>query len=304
MKQFIKSVVLFSLFASLFYVLAILFVGKLSPKILNGNILVENKISANDFSEKRYLDLKKSDSIDLAIFGSSHAYRGYDNRIFNNVGMRTLNLGSSSQTPILTEFIYNNYIVEISPKIILIDIYPILLTKNSEEGDLNVLPIFYNNLGFIAEGINGSDIRVINSLIYFQVFGNARNVKSRISHNDKYVDGGYVSNFGVKEDKKKYKVTALEIKEKNIVALKNIVTDAEKKGIKVFLFQAPLPEERYKSYSNNKEINSIMHSIGKYYNYNDVGFLPSQYFMDDSHINQKGVDVYNKWVIDKIKENE
>ena len=99
-------------------------------------------------------------------------------------------------------------------------------------------------------------------------------------------------------------IKKLEIKEENITALKNIVEDAEAKGIKVFLFQAPLPKERYQSYENNKEIDSIMKSIGTYYNYNEVRFLPSQYFMDDSHINQRGVDVYNKWVIDKIKENE
>jgi hypothetical protein len=302
MKKFIKSVVLFAVFAGLFYGFAILVSGKLLPKRLVGNVLIENKISANDLANKRFGDVKKNDSIDLAIFGSSHAYRGYDVRLFNSSGFNSYNFGSSSQPIVLTEVIYKDYINTLKAKTIIIDIYPVILSNTGGEGEINILPLFYNDYTFVKNTFKTFDVRVMNSLIYFSVFGDTNTVQSKRSNNEKYINGGYISSFKIAIDSKKYEPKRLKIDEKNIAALRNIVADAEKKGIKVFLFQAPLPEARYKSYTNNKEIDSLMQSVGKYYNYNEVKFLPLECFMDDSHINQKGVDVYNKWVIEKINE--
>ncbi len=302
MKKFIKSVVLFAVFASLFYGFAILVSGKLLPKRLLGNILADNKISAGDGSKNRFLSAQDSKKVDLLILGSSHAYRGYDTRIFKNAGITSYNLGSSAQPLNLTNFIYHKYNDRLSPKKLIIDIYPILLSNTGRESEVNLLPLFYQDYSFVGETFKNFDIRVLNSLIYFQVFGNPNAAKSKPLKDDEYVDGGYISSFKIAKESKKYNPTVLKIDENNIVALKNIVIDAEKKGIKVYLFQSPIPIERYKSFKNNNEVDSIMKSIGKYYNYNEVGALPKKYFFDDSHINQKGVDVYNKWVIEKINE--
>lgn len=136
------------------------------------------------------------------------------------------------------------------------------------------------------------------------MFGNPKTIISEKPSGEGYIPGGYISSSKVTKSENKFGNTVLNVNENNIDALKNIVVDAKKNGIEVFLFQAPIPEARYASYKNNKEIDSIISSIGKYYNYNEEEFLPTEYFMDDSHINQRGVDVYNKWVIDKIKENE
>lgn len=304
MKSFIKSVLLFSVFASLFYGFAILLTGKILPKRFLGNIMTENKISAKDLSEKRYKDISKSKPLDVLIIGSSHAYRGYDVRNFKDNGFSSYNLGSSAQPLVLSDFIYKNYNGILKPKKLIIDIYPVLLSNLGGESEINLLPLFYNNESFVQSSFQTFDVRVLNSLLFFYAFGNINTVKSRELKDEKYIDGGYISSSKVGVKSAKYIRSKLEIEEENITALKNIVEDAEAKGIKVFLFQAPLPKERYQSYENNKEIDSIMKSIGTYYNYNEVRFLPSQYFMDDSHINQRGVDVYNKWVIDKIKENE
>lgn len=292
------------MFASLFYGFAIVLAGRIFPSLFIGNLLTENRILSNDFSEKRFNEDKKLESRNLAIFGSSHAYREYDVRLLESSGFKSHNLGSSSQTSISTEFIYHNYVEKLNPKIIIIDIYPILFTKTPVEGELNLIPLFYKNKDFIKSTFKSFDVRVFNSLLYFGVFGNSEYVKSRMLKGEEYIEGGYVSSYKIGNSSKKYMPSKLKIEEKNITALKNIVKDAEARGIKVFLFQAPLPKNRYESYTNNKDIDSLMQSIGNYYNYNEFGFLPQECFMDDSHINQKGVDIYNQWVLDKIKDNE
>lgn len=295
---------LFSVFAMLFYVFATSITGKIFPRRFLGNIMTENEISARDFSGRRYKDATKLKPIDILILGSSHAYRGYDIRIFKNEGFKAYNLGSSAQPLIISNFIFKNYSRLLNPKIIIIDIYPVLLSNLGGESQINLLPLFYNKINFVKSSFQTFDIRVFNSLLFFQAFGNTNLVKDRKLKNERYIDGGYISSIKTSKDLRNYNRTNLRIEEKNITALKSMVTVAKKRGIKVILFQAPLPKNRYKSYTNNREIDSLMQSIGTYYNYNEFGFLPQDCFMDDSHINQKGVDIYNQWVLDKIKNNE
>ena len=304
MKKFIKSLLLFSGFAILFYCFAILVAGKTFPKFLKRKILTENKISTNDLSDKRFEDADRSKPVDIMVVGSSHAYRGYDTRIFQKAGFTSYNLGSSAQTLNLTNFIYSNYVNKLNPKTLIIDIYPLMLTIDGQEGELNLMPLFYQNFSFVKNTFKSFNIRILNSLIYFYAFGNPNVLKNKKLESKNYIDGGYISSFKTLKNSKNYESKVLKVEEDNITALKSIINDAKKRGIKVFLFQSPLPEARYKSFINNKEIDSIMSSIGNYCNYNEVRFLPKQYFIDDDHINQKGVDVYNKWVIEKLREKE
>lgn len=303
MKQFIKSVLLFSVFTILFYGFTILITGKIVPRSLYGNLLAENKISSRDGSKRRFLEAKTSKNVDVLILGSSHAYRGYDTRLFKKQGFSSYNLGSSAQRLNLTELIYDENINKLKPKILIIDIYPYFFDEGIE-GTVNLIPLKYHDNDFRLFVLKSLNSMTINSLLYFNFFGNVDKVKDPIKKEEKYIEGGYISTFKTAKNFKKYKSSRLVIKDDNIMALRNIVTDAERQGIKVFLFQAPLPENYYKSFTNNKEIDSLMRSIGRYYNYNEEKYLPVSYFFDDSHINQKGVDVYNKWVIEKIKENE
>ncbi|MPT31402.1 MAG: hypothetical protein E2600_07000 [Chryseobacterium sp.] len=302
MKRFIKSVIFFSFFLLLVYSVLTVVTGRLLPGFFRGNIITDNKISAKDGSKARYLSVNNFKNADILVLGSSHAYRGYDPRVFRNSDYKMYNLGSSAQSLSMTEFIYKNYINIFSPKKIIVDIYPILLGNSGEENLLNLIPVFYNNKNFINTAVHNFDIRVINSLVYFQIFGNPKEIKSSISKDDTYIEGGYISTNRVNKENKSYKNETLKIDDKNIDALKNIISDAKSKGIEVYLLQAPIPEVRYKSFVNNREIDSLMNSLGKYYNFNNEKFLTNDYFFDDSHINQKGVDVYNKWVLKKINE--
>lgn len=300
MKKFIKSILLFTIFAIFFYVFAVIIAGKFFPRRLVGNIIQKNSISAIDGSKRRFLNLKKHKNVDVMILGSSHAYRGYDNRIFAKAGFSSYNLGSSAQRLNVTEYLYRENVLNLKPKILIIDIFPILF-DDSVEGLVNLIPLKYNDNDFRLLVGKSQNMLAINSLIYFNVFGNVKELKDPIKRKEVYIDGGYISNVKVAKYAGKYDHTTLKIEEENITALKNIVSDAEKRGIKVFLFQGPLPESKFHSFTNNKQIDSLMHSIGTYYNYNDVGFLSNDYFFDDLHINQKGVDVYNKWVIEKLR---
>src|SRR5690606_34946967 len=78
-------------------------------------------------------------NVDILIIGSSHAYRGYDVRLFGSNGSKVFNLGSSAQTPIQTEYLVNKYINDFKPKFIVFDIYPKVLCIDGVESTMDLL---------------------------------------------------------------------------------------------------------------------------------------------------------------------
>jgi len=101
MKRFIHSLLLFIPCSIVIYILLIILWGDYAPRILEKNL--NYKIGAGGHMYSRLQDIHRTSNIDILILGSSHAYRGYDPRIFNKHGFSMFNLGSSAQSPIQTK---------------------------------------------------------------------------------------------------------------------------------------------------------------------------------------------------------
>ena len=66
------------------------------------------------------------------------------------------------------------------------------------------------------------------------------------------------------------------------------------------MIQAPITKKKYKSFLNNKEVDSIFNSKGKYFNFNELLKLNDSLFVDDNHLNQYGVDLFNEKLFNSI----
>jgi hypothetical protein len=60
---------------------------------------------------------------DALVIGSSHAYRGYDPRIFAKHGLRIFNLGSSAQTPLNSFHVLKHHVAKGSRPLVIYDVY-------------------------------------------------------------------------------------------------------------------------------------------------------------------------------------
>src|SRR5690606_12876278 len=58
----------------------------------------------------RFQEVKKYNNVDIVFIGSSHAYRGFDPRIFKKAGYSSFNMGSTAQTPVQTKYLLEQYI--------------------------------------------------------------------------------------------------------------------------------------------------------------------------------------------------
>lgn len=73
------------------------------------------------------------------------------------------------------------------------------------------------------------------------------------------------------------------------------------KHIKLILVQAPVTNSYYKSIKNNQQLDAFFTSIAEYYNFNKIMKLSDTLdFYDSNHLNQIGVEKFNKELIKTI----
>lgn len=103
--------------------------------------------------------LKESKAIDIAIYGSSHAYCSYDPLILDSITQtRSFNFGNDSQRFITTNFVIKETLKEISPKLAIIDFYSATIKMPVTEEQLffqkktyDHFPMSWNKMKYLLE---------------------------------------------------------------------------------------------------------------------------------------------------------
>ena len=86
---------------------------------------------------------RKIKNVDVLFLGSSHAYRGFDPRIFRKRGYSSFNLGSSAQTPSQTKVWLKRYLKHLNPKIVIYEVYPGTFSSDGIEASLDLVDWFF-----------------------------------------------------------------------------------------------------------------------------------------------------------------
>ena len=235
--------------------------------------------------------------------GSSHAYRGFSTEIFLENGYRTFNLGSSSQTPAQTIVLLKRYLENLNPKLVIYEVYPRTLSTDGVESALDIISNDKNDLHSLKMAFQINNIKIYNTLIYSfirDLLGlNKFFTESVNKGNDKYVSGGFV-----KKEMGFYKPSQLK---KKVISLNNYQLEQFSeirellriKNIELILVFAPISKAKYNSYVNKTYFDSLMESYAKYYNFNEIISLnDSLHFYDSDHLNQNGVVIFNKSLIE------
>ena len=300
MKRFTVRLCLFIAFTSVFYVVTILIFGTLMPASLAKNF---DNFGGLGFTRKRMSEAAKAKGVDVIVVGSSHAYRGYDPRIFKKEGLTIFNLGSSSQSPLQTKYLVNKYVKNLKPKLVIVDIYPILFGVDGLESQIDLISSGLMDEDIVKMSFEINDIRLYNSLI-FGAFNNTFHLKKQKKNDtkgDTYIPGGYVQSYERFKPKKVRFTQKITISALQLEAFKKTLAALKSENIKYIIVQAPFSKSNYNSYTNNDEIDKLFAGLGEYYNFNKVMNLPDSMYYDDSHLNQLGVNIYNAKLIDTLK---
>ena len=305
MKKFLLSTTKFLLFSFILYTLILCVWGEYCDQEYKKNI--NYKIGVYGHMHTRIKELHKTSNIDLLFLGSSHTYRGFDTRIFQGAGYNSFNLGSSAQTPLQTELLVNRYIKQLKPRIIVFEIYPKVFMLDGVESSIDLLANDKKDWAIAKMMLSQKNFKSLNTLIYASYrdwFGKDDDFKEpKRKRKDLYIPGGYVERDLEYYKHKKFKPYSMKIHEYQFEAFKRILNTLKDNNIEVILVQSPTAPNYYNSCRNNDEFENRIDSLNfEYINYNTILQLDdSLHFYDKDHMNQKGVDILNKQLVDYLK---
>lgn len=304
MKHFLLNGLKFLLFSSVFYGIFIFVWGSLAPSYLKPNI--NYRLGSYGHMHTRLSEVKNYQNIDILFLGSSHAYRGFDPRIFAKYGYSSFNLGSSAQTPIQTKVLIDRYLENLNPKTVIYEVYPRTFATDGVESSVDLIANDQNDLHSLEMALEMNHIKTYNTLIYASIRQSLhldQSYKEPRSRNlDKYISGGFVEKEIRYFNPKDFSVNKIKLNKNQMEVFSDIVKLLKDRNIELILVFAPITKAKYSKYTNINYFDSIMRNYSTYYNFNTSDFLnDTLHFYDSHHLNSIGVKRFNNRLIKTLK---
>lgn len=303
MKKFLTQTGFFIPFAVLAYVVMLFAWAALAPHWLKSNL--NYRIGSYGHMQTRMKEVKTSRDVDVLFLGSSHAYRGFDPRIFEERNLKTFNLGSSSQTPLQTRVLLKRYLSQLNPDYVIYEVYPETFSLDGVESSLDIIANDRNDRYSLDMAWEIQHPKTWNTLVYGAIRDwlnlNAAFTEPLSKDGDTYIPGGYVQSamhyFGnISHPKQNLVLNELQTK-----AFKDNVWLMKEAGAEVIMVYAPVTRSLYRSYEGSTGFDSLMENVGAYYNFNNLMQLDdSLHFYDAHHLNQIGVELFNRKLLEVI----
>lgn len=308
MKRFTLNIITFIPLCVVIYGCAIYVFGVFSEEQSGNNIKYMRGGLGHTYS--RLLDAEQVRDLDILFIGTSLTYRGFDTRIFKEQGIESFNLGTSGETPIQAELMLTKYLENLNPKLVIYEINTEWFGNNGSGAALDIIsnsnPI---DLAILKMVSRVPDIQVFNTTIYAimkSIFDDDQFIESHEKYGQKYIkNGGFVESPIKFNTPEKFDERIQKIKPQQLESFVRSLKYLKKKNIPVILVRPPTTMSLYSSFSNNRELDSLFSTHGRYYNLNEeINLNDSLHFSDARHLNQNGVVKYNHFFIDLLrKEN-
>ena len=197
MKTFITNFLKYLFLLSLFYFPLSWVFGEINLHV-KSNI---RKRAIYGHLRNRLEDIDNHNNVDILFLGSSHVYRGFDNRIFLKNGFNTFTLGYSGQTPRLAEIFVSRYIGKLNPKLVILEANPKAFGSDGIESMYDLIINSKIDSSIIKSVFSYCNWGLINTL-FFHLY--KKNIKKDFSilpytdyerlylDNNLYVRGGFV----------------------------------------------------------------------------------------------------------------
>ena len=318
MKLFIKNIFIFLPILLVSYVL-ILYILSVTPlKKIVPNI--KDNIGGHGQSLLRFREASQVKNIDILFIGSSHASQGFDNRIFSSKNISTFNMGSGLQTPQNSYYLLKQYVPNIKPKSIIMELYwDVLEYENGNEACIDITSNSECSLNLIKMNLSTYNFKIINSMVANYISRATyplNNFKSKNITNEKYISGGYFelahNDEYVKKTIANLKPREIKLQEKQLLYLNKIINYCKTENITLLFVTAPVSEESLRNITNYSsiinKINGIMRKNNtQWLNFNDVFYRKKMNlksvkdFNDGAHLSNKGVVKFNNLLIEELK---
>lgn len=248
-----------------------------------------------------FRDAEKSGRIDVLFLGSSRAYRTFDPRFFDQFGLRTLNLGSSGQSPLNTYYVLPRYLVRLQPSVVVFEVWWITMRSTGVEGSLKLINNLPLSTDLLRMASATGEVRVLNSLVArtaAELVRPYRDWKPQLAIADTYTGRGFVEKDPSFEREAHWERQTVQLSPMQLDYLERLVTLLKECGIRVILVVPPAPAEALDSFENNEELDQLMNDWARehvvpFIDFNKLpGLQRPAFFYDGTHLNQIGVATF------------
>ncbi len=306
MKQVVRVTILFVLLTAFFYLINQAVINKVywSGKRL-ACTLNPQFASVGGQDRQVIVDWKNDAMYDVVIAGSSHAYRGYDPRIFRSYGYNMYTIGTGYQNTLASFLLLKNDCRPIKNSLVVLDVYD---NTFSSDG-MGCFSRLIANARCEASArdflMHKFDLRLLNSYFCY-VFTDLEREESPLK--DGYISNGYSENQDTTKmalDSASAGVMEHEFNPTYITYIERIHKLLNELDCQLVLASHPMmltPRNRAFHEAFRSYIDPVIQSEKLIYIdlSERVDFNPNRDFMDSNHLNQHGVEKYNKILIDTL----
>lgn len=249
---------------------------------------------------RNFQEFDPNQKYDIIFLGSSRAYKGYNPELFE--GMNTWNLGTSNQNIEGSYIILKHYLDSSNCKRLLLDLWFESFMGDGKESTSNLISNLNDDQAALDMALRQKEVASINNWLIrafsksYSSFYEEKNYKSKgfVTDTLEFSEDGIVGFNGriahyFKPDRKY----------RNI--LKDIVALAKERGIEISFCISPtsLSYEKFIHEQFLSYINRIVEDNGiELWDCSQVIEDKRRFFMDDAHLNEEGVKIFNQHVID------
>ena len=305
MRRFLQQFALFALACGLLYPLVVVAFSIILPLPYVKN--VKHPLGGNGHMFTRLLELKGHGPVDVLFLGSSHTYRGFDPRIWEQRGYSSFNLGSSSQSPVQTELLAKECLDELQPKLVVYEVYGVLGNLDGVESALDLIANRKVDLASLKMVLRVRNMLAFNSMIHGatrQLLGVDRNFNElRSIPPDLYILGGYVEHEETAADTSTTpRTTGGGPKSFQWTAFQRTLALLKEHSVPVVLVEAPTTRNFHRElHATPSEVDQWLRAQPNFLDMNGVaGLADSTHFYDRHHLRQQGVALFNNALIDSL----
>ena len=233
------------------------------------------------------------------VLGSSHAYRGYDPRIFEQSGISLFNAGTSAQNAKGSLVLYNEYLRDRSDVFIL-DVYDPVFELEGTESNMRLIQNVPTNEAALALVQQEFKIYTLNALAVRLASINPTDE----APNADYIKNGFCEKKGILHAVEPLNDSVFDANEEMFNAFEKMVKQMQADGKRIVLCSHPLPKSPgLRNYHDKflSRFNPLIQNLGLAYidlTYYTEGFGFNE-FADLSHLNQQGVELYNRLLLQR-----
>lgn len=252
-------------------------------------------------SYQKFQELDTARHYDAVVIGSSHAYRGYDPRLFAARGFSVFNLGTSAQAPMNSYFVLSNYVSARNCGLVIFDLYENTMEHDALESTSDLTRNISSERAAMQLALAAKDPRAVNLMALRWLSRHEPATRA----DSTYRSGGFAERTdSLKREAHFEHGLPLRLDSTQVGYFRKCIAYCRERHIPLVLVTHYYPN------ASDHERHQLFHAFvereiaGTGIHYVDLAYAgrvdDRDHFYDHNHLNAAGVELFNTQLLDSL----